>query len=244
MSSYKDKVRRYFPFTTIEARNIVLTILIVAFMFGFNDGKPEWDGVYWLYNMLVSICIVAVSILVFLTGQRIAGLSAGYRVEFSMWWPGLILALVITFISRGYIWIPIVGGLLLHHMAGHRLGFFRYGINMLDNSMIAASGPLANLIFATIVMQTSNIIFGSAFIPPIVEKIYWFNIILALVNLLPIPPLVGSNMLFHSRLSYIFIFGFVAVYALLAFFQWYSWILALVGAIIIWFVFLIKYEKT
>jgi len=193
--------------------------------------------------MLVSMGIVAISMLIFLTGQRVAGLSAGYRVEFQMWWPGLILALIVTFIARGHIWIPIAGGMLIHHMSGHRLGFFRYGLNMLDNGIIAACGPLFNILFATILMQFANW-FGPASGVPIIDKIYWFNMVFALVNMIPIPPLAGSKLMYHNRLPFVFIFSFIVVYALLAMvFHFYSWILALLGAIAIWLIYYIKVES-
>ncbi|MFT4343986.1 MAG: hypothetical protein ACMXYE_04535 [Candidatus Woesearchaeota archaeon] len=242
MATYTDKVKRYYPFTVTEARNILITILIIGFMYGFNDGRPDWDAAYWSYNMLVSVAIAAITMLVFLTGQRLAAFSAGYRVEFQIWWPGLIVALILTFITRGWIWIPIAGGMIIHHLAGHRLGFFRYGLNMLDNGIIAASGPLANILFATIVKEMGNLIMPASSIP-IIEQIYWFNLVFALVNMLPIPPLAGSKLLYNSRLPYVFIFSFILVYVLLAAMQLYSWIFALIGAIILWFIFYVKVEN-
>jgi len=240
-NTYLDKARKYFPFTLPELRNIILAILVIGFMYGFNDGQPEWNTAYWAYNMLVSMGIVAVAMFVFQAGQRIAGLSAGYKVEFQMWWPGLILALVITFIARGHIWIPIAGGMALHHMAGHRLGFFRYGINVLDIGVIAMCGPLVTVIFATIVKQIGLLIAPGGI--PIIDKLYWFCLVFAWVNMLPIPPLAGSKQLFNSRLPYIFVFAFITSYVVLAYFEIYSWILAIIGAVILWFLYYVKIEN-
>ena len=240
--TYADKVQKYVPFTFLEFRNIIITILLVGFMYGFNDGQPDFHLGYYSYNMILSIAIAAITIIVFLLGQRLAGISAGYRIEFQMWWPGLIVALIITFISRGYIWVPIVGGMVLHQMAQHRLGFFRYGLNMLDNAVIAACGPLANIFFATIIKQ---IAIWTPFIPytPFIDKIYRFSLIFAVVNMLPIPPLAGSRVMYHSRLVFVFIFSFIAVYAILAIFTIFSWIIALIGAFVFWLLFYLKYES-
>lgn len=240
-ATYKDKVHKYYPFTQLEIRNIMITIIIIGFMYGFNDGRPEFNLALYSYNMVVSMGIAAITMLVFLSGQRFAGLSAGYRVEFQMWWAGLILALIITFITRGYVWIPIAGGMMLHHMSGHRLGFFRYGLNMLDNGIIASCGALACVIFATIVKQTAIWTgFGAL---PIINKIYWFALVFAVVNMLPIPPLAGSKLLYNSRLPYVFIFAFILVYVILAAFGLFSWILALIGAFILWILYYIKFES-
>jgi hypothetical protein len=241
MGTYTDKVQRYYPFTFLEFRNIVITILLIGFMYGFDDGRKTFDLIPYAYNMLVCMAIAAITMIVFLTGQRLAGLTAGYRVEFQMWWPGLILALMICFITRGYFWIPIAGGMLLHHMSAHRLGFFRYGLNMLDNGVIASSGPLACVIFATILKQISIMTVGVPI--PIVEKIYWFTLVFALVNMLPIPPLAGSKLMYHSRLAYAFIFSFMLVYVILAAVHFYSWIIALIGAFVLWLAFYIRYEQ-
>lgn len=241
MGNYADKVQRYFGFTFIEARNIIASIIVIGFMYGFNDGQAEWNMVYWSYNMIVSMAIVAVTMLVFQAGQRFAALSAGYRVEYQIWWPGLILALIITFIARGHIWIPIAGGMYIHHMAGHRLGFFRYGLNMLDNGIIATCGPLACVIFGTLLKQLANW-FGPETGVPIIDKIYWFCLVFALINMLPIPPLAGSKLMYNSRLPYVFIFAFLLVYVILAAFHFYSWILALIGAFILWLAYYIKIE--
>ncbi|MFT4304290.1 MAG: hypothetical protein ACMXYG_07020 [Candidatus Woesearchaeota archaeon] len=242
MATYSDKIQKYFPFTLLETRNIALTIFLIGFMYGFNDGQPTFELSYWSYNLVVSIGITAITMLVFLAGQRFAGLSAGYRVEFQMWWPGLILALIITFVTRGFIWIPIAGGMMIHHMSGHRLGFFRYGTNLLDNGIIATSGPLACIIFGTILKQLANW-FGPASGIPIIDKIYFFTLIFALVNMIPIPPLAGSKLIYNSRLPFIFIFAFMVVYAILAVFGIFSWILALLGALALWLLYYLKVES-
>jgi hypothetical protein len=239
-ATYKDKVKKYAPFSILEARNIILTILVIGFMYGFNDGQKDFNISFYAYNMTVSMGIAAVTTLVFLIGQRLAGLSAGYRVEFLMWWPGLIVALIISFITRGYIWIPLAGGMFLHHMPGHRLGFFRYGTNMLDNGIIATSGPLACVLFATILKQIH--LWFNIFPEGIITQIFWFCLIFAWVNMLPIPPLAGSKMMYHSRLTYSFLFGFISTYALLAYFELFSWILGLIGATIIWITYYLKVE--
>jgi hypothetical protein len=61
--------------------------------------------------------------------------------------------------------------------------------------------------------------------------------------MIPIPPLAGSKLLYNSRLPFIFIFSFIVVYAILAAFNVYSWILALIGALILWLLYYIKIES-
>lgn len=97
--------------------------------------------------------------------------------------------------------------------------FFRFGwakpvpVNMYTfkhpkryMAVTAFAGPLSNLIFALIAMfaygllavqiSSMNSAATSAFITEIFINIIWLNIMLALFNLLPIPPLDGSKILF------------------------------------------------
>lgn len=239
-SNFNDRIKRYFPFQKEEMRNIIATILVIGFMYGFNDGSETFELTKWTYNLIVSIAISAITMLVFVIGQRLIGIYNGYRVEFQMWWPGLILALIITFISRGFVWIPIAGGMLIHFHKGHRLGYFRYGLNMLSTGLTSAAGPMACILFATIIKQINLLISPTTL--PIVEKLFWFSLIFALVNMLPIPPLAGSKLLYNSRLPYIFIFSFMLAYTALAYFKFYSWIIALIIGFVLWLIFYIKYE--
>ena len=70
-----------------------------------------------------------------------------------------------------------------------------------DAALIAIAGPLSNLsiaaIFGTLVkisvVVTNPILLGAA---PLFATIVWINIILAVFNLVPIPPLDGSKVLF------------------------------------------------
>jgi len=238
--NYNDKIKRYFPFQKAEMRNIIATIIVIGFMYGFRYPGEPFNLIEWSYNLIVSITITAIVTLVFVTGQRLVGIYNNYRVEYQMWWPGLILALIVTFISRGYLWLPIAGGLLIHFHKGHRLGYFRYGLNMLSTGMTATAGPLACIMFATIIKQIGNLVSTTGI--PIVDKIYWFSLVFALVNMLPIPPLAGSKLLFNSRLPYVFIFSFMLAYTALAYFKFYSWIIGLIIAFILWLMFYIKFE--
>jgi len=240
MGTYTDKVRHYFRFNASELRGMVITILIVGFIWGFNDGADEFIFRSWFAHMILSILIAAVAILIKESTHKLVGLSAGYRVEFQMWWYGLLVALAICFVTRGYVPILITGGLMFHHIAIHRLGFFRYGTNTLDLGMISMMGPIGNIIFATII---KNIDLYLIPLGPIADEIFKFNMIFAVVNLLPMPPLVGSNFFFRTRLGYFFCFGFILFYVIGILFGVYSWFLGILGAILLWAGFFFFYER-
>src|SRR3989338_452012 len=142
-----DKIKKYYKFTEHELRGLIIAILIIAFVFSYDDWGPGNTFVLsvGIYNFFNAILIVALSILIHDAGQRIWALAIGYRLEYKMWGFGLLVALVISFISNGNLWLVIPSGFMLHHLAGHRLGWFRYGINYFGQAMVAMAGPLFSL---------------------------------------------------------------------------------------------------
>src|SRR5690606_22559200 len=66
--------------------------------------------------------------------------------------------------------------------------------------LVAAAGPLSNVVLAYLTLVFAELA-GPALIPVgslgilVLREFYWFNLVLAVFNLLPIPPLDGSKIL-------------------------------------------------
>lgn len=196
-----DKVKRYFKFTPLEIRSIIIAILVIAFIISFSEwGKGNVFNVkVGLFNWFNAILIVALSFLVHISAQRIWALGIGYRVEWKMWSFGLLFGLIMAFLTNGGLWLILPGGIIVHHMAGHRLGWFRYGINYWAVGLIAVTGPFATILLAGIFKALSGIVVNS-----LIQKVIVFNIAYALFSLLPIPPSDGSRTFYGSRMLYAF----------------------------------------
>ncbi|MBU3941577.1 MAG: hypothetical protein KKF74_01560 [Nanoarchaeota archaeon] len=244
MSDLIDKTKRYFSFNSEEIKGILGSTLIIAFIISFKLWGPgnEFNFAYGLKNLFNSILITLLAILVHISAQKIYGLHLGFKVEFKTFWPGLIIALILCFVSGGAIWFLIPGGIVLYHMAQHRLGFFRYGLNYWSLGMISAIGPLANVCIAALL---AVIAYGGVIIPPmtpiatttLVGRAISLNLWLAIFTMLPIPPLDGSNVFFASRLLYAFAFGCIVGYAMLVLFLgFYSLVFVILMGIIFWFI--------
>jgi len=76
-----------------------------------------------------------------------------------------------------------------------------------------------------------------------VHNIFLFNLAFAAYSLLPIPPLAGSRILFHSRMIYALALGTFASYAILITLRVYSFIYAVIIGILVWLIYYIWFEK-
>lgn len=188
----------------------------MAFVFSFNDwGEGGFQFFVGIRNLFNALLIALLALLVHASMQRIAALYIGFKAEYRNWLYGLIFSIVLAIVSRGELLFLAPGGMIAYHMAGHRLGAFRYGINYWGMSLCAMIGSLANLALAVLFkvllsLAPTNLLLKQAFI---------FNLLLAVFTMLPIPPLNGSHLFFVSRLTYAFSFtSIVAMAALLYFF--------------------------
>lgn len=65
-----------------------------------------------------------------------------------------------------------------------------------DAALISLAGPASNLIFATLLSLILKFLLISQFLSFLISPIIFLNVALAIFNLLPIPPLDGSKILF------------------------------------------------
>ncbi len=223
-------------------RGIVISVIAIAFIISFREwGVTNFDLQSGIYNLLNAILIVALSILIHDAGQRLWALAIGYRVEFKVWSLGLLFALIVVFLSNGRLWLIVPSGFMLHLLAGHRLGWFRYGINYFGQAMVALAGPLFSLMLVILLKVLS--IFSSS---PLIQKAIIFNVIYATTSLLPIPPLDGSKIYFGSRMLYAFAMPAIVVATILMIVEipvFFALILSLLVGVILWITYYISFER-
>jgi hypothetical protein len=236
-----DKIKRYYMFTPSELRGIVIAILVVAFIISFSEwGTNQVNIGLGLFNFFNAVLIVALSFLIHISAQRIWSLGTGYRLEWKMWGFGLLAGLILVFLTNGYFWLILPGGFIVHHLGGHRLGWFRYGINWWAVGLIASIGPFASIFLAIIFKGLSGF-----FVNPLIQKLVVFNIVYAAYSVLPIPPLDGSRTLYGSRMYYTFSTAGIAAAAVLLTLN-ISVLVAVVSSLLIglllWFLFYVVFE--
>lgn len=238
-----DKIKRYYKFTPSELKGLVISVLIVAFIISFKDWGPgaAIDMKLGLMNFLSAVLIVTLTFIVRESAHRIAGLSVGFKAEYRMWTFGLLIGIALAFVSNGSIWFLIPGGVVFHHLAGHRLGHFRYGLTYFGTGMVAATAPIANMLLAVFFKVISAFTFN-----PLIEKIILLNIAFAVFTMLPIPPCDGNKLFFGSRMVYAFVFCSIIAGAFLLLSELSAWV-AVIGSLLIgficWLIYYIVWER-
>jgi Zn-dependent protease len=255
MNDFKDflvKLKQYFRFSKEEIEACTISILILAFIISFNEWGygDKFDFNIGLLNWIKSIIIVGIVLLSHVAAVKLKALYYGYRAEYKIWWYGILIGLGLAFFTGSIvkgnvsiIWFLAPGGFFFHHMAKHRLGWFRYGVNMMETGWSLTYGVLMTIILAIIIRFFLFIFPSSVFLYKIMVVSLWF----AFFMMLPIPPLSGSRIFFWSRLFYAFAFGVViGVNLVLRFNINFIWmiIISLIVGIIVWLLQLIYVEGT
>jgi len=225
-----------------ELKAVIITIIVLAFITGFDDGAKTFVFNNWIANFITVLIIVTIAVAVKQFGYRLGGAIAGFEIKYQIWWYGAAVALIIAIISKGRIWLLIPGAVMCSHSKINRLGFFRYGANVKAMSMIPLASNLSLLFFGAIIKSIDVWFFSGS--NTFIDKLFLFTIFYAAWSLLPIPPLDGSKLMFQSRLVYAFVFGCFAGYAILLALGVYSYFWALIIGIFVWFTYYMVFEKT
>jgi hypothetical protein len=214
LNDLKYNMQQYFAFSREEMQGIIIAIIGMSIIIGFNDGAPSFELFNWTRNLISVILIVALAYLAQESAKRIVGLWWGYRVEYKVFYPGLILGFMITVMTLGkywWLWILIPSGIMLHTIEGQRLGYFRHFLRYWDVGVVALMGPLANIVLALIFKSLYLLMPGNILLDLAVK----INIMLAIGTLLPIPPVAGHNILYASRWMYFVTLGIAITLAVL-----------------------------
>ncbi|MBI4738245.1 hypothetical protein HY772_01560 [Candidatus Woesearchaeota archaeon] len=204
--NFIDKVKRYGQFSPKEIKGILLSVIIIAFILSFRQwGKEHFSIAIGINNFLQTLFFVGIGFLAHQIAHRAAALSIGYKVEYQAWVIGLVISLILAFVSNGVITFLAMGGIAVTHLAVHRLGRFRYGLGYHTMGWIALAGPLANVALAIIFKSIEGVVGGSA----LLDKGVSVNLWMALWSMIPVPPFDGSKTFFGSRYIYLFALGAV-----------------------------------
>ncbi|MBS3169591.1 hypothetical protein J4210_03825 [Candidatus Woesearchaeota archaeon] len=193
------RVKEFLRFSRSEIANLLLAVILIGFIFSFRDwGTETFDVVLGLRHFLGIVLVTGISISFRISCQKIFALSQGYNAEFRIWWAGLLIMLVLAFISFGRLPVILIGTVVASLMVKQRLGEFRYGFSYRDNALIGLWGIYGNLIIALIF--AIMLYFNPA--NYYLDKGVFMNLVMAFFALLPLPQLDGLQIFFGSRSLY------------------------------------------
>ncbi len=213
MQELVSRTKDFFRFQKQELVGIIGAVIVTAFIFSFRDwGIDKFNPLVGFQNFIALLFVAAISIFFRIGCQKLYALSQGFRADFKVWWLGLGISVVITFLSFGYVPAIFLGSISLAFMVKQRLGEFRYGFSYTDNALTAAWGILGNLIAALLFAV------GWFFVPEsyVYSKAVIINLVMAFTSLFPLNSLDGLHIFFGSRTMYkVIIAAVVATWALI-----------------------------
>ena len=164
-------------FSKSEIRDLSIAWLVLGFCFSF---RYLFSGLGAFATFLVVALIgIGTGFVFHELSHKLVAQRFGYLAEFRLWKIGLIIALASAIISLGQLLFFAPGAVYVSsYSRSHEQG------------LIAAAGPLANIILAALFYLLS---YSSGFLGLIGEWGFIINLWLAAFNLLPMPPLDGRK---------------------------------------------------
>jgi len=240
MYGYWYSVHQYFKFERKEVTQLFWTSLIFGFILSFRKwglgSKP--DIVVGLANLVLAFVIVMVSMLAHVSLQKLVAIKLGYSGTYTYWMNGLLLSLLLGFITVGYFTFILPGSVQIEHIPKLRLGKFRYGINLKDIARVALAGAVAHVLMIMII----GIFYFASGRNEVLLAFIVVNILLAIFSMLPVPKIDiprrmdagsdGLGMFYFSRTLYVLVLATILIFSGLVFLAtsyaklWWFFILA------------------
>lgn len=239
MGQFIWKLKRHLNWRVKELRDLLITVLIVAFIFAYNDKQPTFVWSYWLFNYVKHIVLIGIVVAIYDLGHKIASLFMNIKAEYHMWTVGLIIGVIVAILSGGKIYIILPGGVIFHHLVVARLGHFRYGLNYFTTGFLAAAGPLFLLLFATLFKTLALFNIGI----PFFERLTFLCLYFAIFTMLPFPRHDGLYMYFANRNWFVIILFFLIGYIFLYKLHFYSLIFAALIGLGVWLIYYLTIER-
>lgn len=247
-----------------QIRDFIITILVVTFVFAFDDKQPTFQLGYWLTNFLRVSLGVTLVVLIHYFGHKWAARRYGTDVKHKVWtirrygfaerahfpvkihfmnitvipiksFPlGSVLAVIISFLSNGRFFFTPVEAIDVESGEQARLGRWRLKVLERETARIALAGPAANMLFALILQSFNK--------SGMFDQIVLISGLYALYHMIPWSQLDGAKVFFGSIYLYVFGLAFLllAFLLLMLLSPGTSFFVALIGATAIFVVFFLR----
>ncbi len=177
-------------FTFIEIIHLIILTGAIGYIFSGYITDPSsrasfsrrWNTRNFLFAMLVT----APGVVLHELGHKFVGLAFGLGATFQVWYPGLGIAVFLKLINSPFL-IVAPGYVLLTGVA-----------TPFESLLTSFAGPLVNLLLfaiAWLILRNSHHLTKRQAITLLLTQ--RINLFLFIFNMIPIPPLDGSKVLFN-----------------------------------------------
>lgn len=212
-------------FTKKEAKHLVISIIILGLVFGFDDGKSRFQLGYWLTNLVFVTLLVAFSIMFREMIVKWKASRHDAQSEYEVWiikqvWfgghgklkrglpLGIFISLLLSITSRGKAFFTAIGVHKIKENLVARAGRKRVYIKDWELAQIGMWSIWANVLLVIVGVFLKN--YGIT-----INKFIEINMFIALFNMLPFGDLDGAKIFFGNLFLYIFNLTFLIITFLL-----------------------------
>lgn len=197
-----------------ELNNILATVIVIAFVFAFDDKSEVFYFGNWVLNFIKILIFSAITVfsydLVQKYSAKIQQLKIRHEISYNIRiftkkkkFPITILwAVILTLITNGKFFFAAIKKTEV--VTKKRIGKKYAYPKEFEISRTLAAGPITTISLA-IIVSSLNIAF--------LEPLKLMLILYSVYNILPIPPLDGSKIFFHSLPMFLFSFIFIIILA-------------------------------
>lgn len=209
-----------------ELRYFLVSLLVLTFIFAFDDGRVDLVFIYWLGNFFKIFVFVLIAFGLHVIVQKKYAEWIDCKHKYKLWsirkfWfdaktqlkkpiPfGVFLSLILAFYSRGKFFFTALGSVDIAGKKG-RVGRSFYHVTKFEVAKCALLGNIANLFLILLLVVLGELFSGFNF-----KQLININFWIIVWNMIPIPPLDGGKVFFGSRPLYVFGIGFIVLAILL-----------------------------
>ncbi len=213
-------------FVQQELRHVLISLLALGIIFGFNDGAEVFEPTSWFLHLILVLVLCAAFFLIRLYVQKRIGDFYDALVEYRLWFTrrygfakramfrkplpiGMLIALVVMIASSGLLYFTALGHLYITPKLS-RIGRKFSEVSEYEEALIAFGGVATHMVFIILFSWLGKILMWD------VTLLVLINAVMLFFLMIPLPPLDGGLLFFGSRNLYIFTAAFcLATYALI-----------------------------
>lgn len=185
-----------YTFTLAEIRDLAISTLVLGFLFStVLKYFQVTTSSSIIINFLVSTAIVAPALIFHELAHKFVAQKYDCKANYVLWPIGVIFSVFMTLIS-GFVFATL-GAVMIATTYSTRLGYRYVGLTNEEIGKISWSGPMVNIALAIIgyILAPFN--------PSAFNVLVQINLIIALFNMIPFPPLDGSKIFGWSWLTWL-----------------------------------------